>query len=154
MQENATTPVSSAPSLSSNTDSNTDSSTSANNGGVGRLSRGMIVLISRVATVAALGSCIYNILFGHIPFHDLDASTRVRKLIMNEFPATMADTLFGDLTLGCWHGVYDFIGAVEQDILWQLQRAPDEQKYCRNESQGEIDHMQSLLLAECEDFFG
>jgi hypothetical protein len=49
----------------------------------------------------ALGSYFYNIRYGYISFHDLDAPTRVRKLVRNEFPSTSQDDLFGDLIQAC-----------------------------------------------------
>ena len=65
----------------------------------------------------SLASCIYTIRYGHRPYHDLEAPTRVRKLIMNRFPSTAADIIFGDLTQKCWHGYYDSIEAVEREVI-------------------------------------
>ena len=65
----------------------------------------------------ALGLCIYTIQFGYKPFHDLDAPTRVLKFIMNEFPPTSTDTLFGDIICKCWYGVYNSISDLEQAII-------------------------------------
>jgi hypothetical protein len=101
----------------------------------------------------SLASCIYTIRFRHKPSHHLDAPTRVRKLIMNEFPSSSTDSLFGDLTCKCWHGVYDSIGAVEQDILSRLRGRPGAGEYPRNETVGQMDDMEPLmLLTECEEF--
>lgn len=65
----------------------------------------------------SLASCIYTIRYGHRPYHDLEAPTRVRKLIMNRFPSTAADLIFGNLTQKCWHGYYDSIEAVEREVI-------------------------------------
>jgi serine/threonine protein kinase len=101
----------------------------------------------------SLGSCVYTIRFGYKPFHDLDAPVRVRRLIMNEFPSTSADILFGEITRRCWHGVYESIGAVEQDILSQLGRSPAVGIHPKNMMLGQIGDIESLmLLAECEEF--
>jgi serine/threonine protein kinase len=65
----------------------------------------------------SLASCIYTIRFGHIPFYDVKAPIRVQRLIMNQFPSTTADAVFGDLTQKCWHGVYHSVEAVEHEVI-------------------------------------
>lgn len=65
----------------------------------------------------ALASCIYTIRFGHIPFHDLQAPGRVQRLVMNQFPETKADSIFGDLTQKCWQSDYSSVKAVQDEIL-------------------------------------
>jgi hypothetical protein len=70
----------------------------------------------------SLASCIYTIRFGHIPFHDIEAPTRVRRLIMNEFPATAADCIFGALIQKCWHGGYYSIKAVDHEVTSLLEK--------------------------------
>jgi serine/threonine protein kinase len=96
----------------------------------------------------SLGSCFYNIRYGHIPFHDLDAPTRVRKLMQNEFPSTFHDTLFGDLIQACWQGVYMSIDTINMDILPQLlgSNAADDRTF------EDMDRLQVLLLDECNKF--
>ncbi|KAF2454210.1 kinase-like domain-containing protein [Lineolata rhizophorae] len=58
-------------------------------------------LASPLSEQFSLASCIYTIRFGHKPFHDIEAPIRVRQLIMNRFPSTAADVIFGDLTYKC-----------------------------------------------------
>jgi hypothetical protein len=48
---------------------------------------------------------------------ELDAPTRVLKLIMNQFPLTSTDPLFGNIIRNCWYGVYGTISDLEQAIL-------------------------------------
>ena len=64
----------------------------------------------------ALASCLYNIRFGNKPFHQLNAPTRVLKLIRNEFPATSADHVFGATIQKCWKGAYGSIGDLQEVI--------------------------------------
>jgi len=100
----------------------------------------------------SLGSCIYNIRFGHVPLHELDPPTRVQRLRANEFPSTSGDTLFGDLTRGCWHGTYNSIGEIEQDVYSRIHGHHNLQ-LLKNGSSGSMDDVQSnMLLAECKDF--
>ena len=70
----------------------------------------------------SLASCIYTIRFGHVPFHDMDAPLRVRRLIMNQFPSTAADVIFGDLTQKCWEGGYYSVKAVEHEVMSLLEK--------------------------------
>jgi serine/threonine protein kinase len=70
----------------------------------------------------SLASCIYTIRYGHKPYHDLEAPTRVQQLIMNRFPSTAADLVFGDLTQKCWNGHYDSVKAVEREVISLLQK--------------------------------
>ena len=101
----------------------------------------------------SLGSCIYNIRFGHKPHHDLDAPARVRKLMMSEFPATSADGLLGVLTTNCWRGVYDSICTVEQEILLALGRCSNFGEHTEKDAIQQInDTMSHILLSECEQF--
>lgn len=107
----------------------------------------------------SLGSCIYNIRFGHKPHHDLDASTRIRKLMMNDFPSTSADCIFGKLTTKCWYGSYASIYAVEQDILLALGQCSGFEERSENGEHSEKDPTQHIndmlshsLLSECEFF--
>lgn len=101
----------------------------------------------------SLGSCIYNIRFGHKPHHDLDASVRVRKLMMNEFPSTSADSLLGKVTTNCWYGIYDSIYTLEQEILLVLGRCFVFERYPEKEVDQQIDDTLShILLSECELF--
>ncbi|KAF2194753.1 hypothetical protein K469DRAFT_617378 [Zopfia rhizophila CBS 207.26] len=101
----------------------------------------------------SLASCVYTIRFGHKPFHDIDAPIRVRKLIMNRFPSTSTDVVFGDLTRKCWHGFYDSISAVEQDILSLLRRRTSVEENSNNDTLGGMDDMQCLMLRlECNEF--
>lgn len=96
----------------------------------------------------SLGSCIYTIRYGHKPWHDLDSSIRVRKIIKNELPSTLADSLFGDITRKCWDGLYVSICAVERDILSLLQRHRGMAEYHPKNETLE----QDMLLAECKEF--
>lgn len=101
----------------------------------------------------SLGSCIYNIRFGHKPHHDLDAPVRVRKLMVNQFPSTSGDGLLGKVTTNCWYGVYDSICAVEQEILLVLGRCSVFERCPEKEAYQQIDDTQShILLSECELF--
>lgn len=111
----------------------------------------------------SLGSCIYNIRFGRKPHHDLDPPTRVRKLMMNDFPSTSADYLFGALTNNCWYGgIYDSIYTVEQEILLALGRCFDSCEEQQQHHETEMEKRQitldddtpihELLLNECEMF--
>lgn len=94
----------------------------------------------------ALGSCIYTIRFGHIPFHDMDGHAMTKKLILNQFPSTSADTLLGDVMQRCWDGFYDSISALEQDIVSQLKRHASVIQYLKNETQWEMNDPQPLML--------
>jgi len=96
----------------------------------------------------SLGSCFYNIRYGHIPFTDLDAPTRVLKLMRNEFPSTIHDKIFGDLIQACWHGVYTSINTISTDILPQLlgSKLADDRNF-----EG-MDRLQERLLNECNMF--
>jgi len=97
----------------------------------------------------ALGSLFYTIRFGHEPYHDLEASTRVWKLIKNEFPATSYDDVSGDIIRGCWCSEYSSIGELQEAIRNRLCGHPwkTERKW---ES---VNQWRSLLLlAECLTF--
>lgn len=96
----------------------------------------------------SLGSCFYNIRYGHIPFNDLDAPTRVQKLMQNEFPSTFQDTLFGDLIKACWQGVYMSINTINVGVLPQLlgSNVADDRIF------EDMDRLQVLLLDECNKF--
>lgn len=79
-------------------------------------------LASPLSEQFSLASCIYTIRFGYIPFHDIDAPIRVRRLIMNQFPATATDVIFGDLTQNCWDGGYHSIKAVGHEVMSLLEK--------------------------------
>lgn len=94
----------------------------------------------------ALASCIYTIRSGHIPFSELDAPVRVRRLMNNEFPSTANDAEFGSLILGCWQGQYASITAVYNDIKPRYEAAS-----VYDVVKDSFDPMPSLL-SECKDF--
>lgn len=95
----------------------------------------------------ALASCIYTIRFNQIPMVDLDAPSRVQKIIKNEMPQTEDET-FGDLIQSCWQGKYASIAAVYEDIKSRLDA---ESEY--DESGSECELLQgSDLLAQCKEF--
>ena len=107
----------------------------------------------------AFASCIYNIRFGYEPHHDVDGPTMLQKMIKNEFPSTSADFLFGQLTTDCWHGIYDSIASIEQDILLALEQCRHYEQHLENGEHPEKDTTQHLedtlsdtLLRECESF--
>ena len=64
----------------------------------------------------ALASCIYTIRFGHIPLHELEAPTKIQRLIKSDFPSTQEDRIFGHVMMNCWQGKYDSIVAVDSEI--------------------------------------
>ncbi|KAG6288346.1 hypothetical protein E4U09_005631 [Claviceps aff. purpurea] len=99
----------------------------------------------------ALGSCIYTIRFGHIPFHELDTPDRVRKLMNNEFPSRENDAEFGDVTLSCWQGQYTSVSAVYDDIKARCDGLGYDTESFSDVSEDLIYDMPSLV-AECEDF--
>lgn len=96
----------------------------------------------------ALGSCFYNIRWGHIPFHDLDPPTRVRKLMRNEFPSTSTDALFGDLIQSCWQGTFESINNITNDILPGLLSLD----VAKDRDVDGAERLQALLVADCNDF--
>ncbi|KAL5405735.1 hypothetical protein PMIN06_002781 [Paraphaeosphaeria minitans] len=65
----------------------------------------------------SLASCIYAIRSGHKPFHNIEAPIRVRRLIMNQFPSTAADPIFGNLIQKCGQGGFHSVEAVEHEIV-------------------------------------
>jgi len=81
----------------------------------------------------SLASCIYTIRFGHKPFHDIEAPVRVRRLIMNQFPSTAADLIFGDLTQECWHGGYHSVEAVEHEVVSLLEKHTDVERHVESD---------------------
>ncbi|KAH0441706.1 hypothetical protein CcaCcLH18_01966 [Colletotrichum camelliae] len=94
----------------------------------------------------ALASCIYTIRFNRIPMADLDAPTRVQKIIKNEMPPT-EDEVFGDLIQDCWQGKYASIADV-YDVI--RSRLGAESEYAPG---AEPEILQgSDLLAQCQDF--
>ncbi|KAF1921460.1 kinase-like domain-containing protein [Ampelomyces quisqualis] len=82
----------------------------------------------------SLASCIYTIRFGHKPFHDIEAPIRVRRLIMNQFPSTAADPIFGELTQACWHGGYISIEAVYHEVVSLLEKHTVVEKHFENDT--------------------
>lgn len=97
----------------------------------------------------ALGSLFYTIRFGHEPYHNLEASTRVSKLIKNEFPTTSKDDVFGDIIRECWSCEYSSIGELREAILtrlcghhWKTERKLEPVNQWRS----------LMLLAECLSF--
>ena len=107
----------------------------------------------------AFASCVYNIRYGQIPFHDLDSPSRVQKLIKNELPSTADDLEYGNLIWACWHGEYASIQKVQQEVASQkfsgaCAVAEDVESSLgveRGGEGGEDDEMQ-MLRRECEDF--
>ncbi|KAH8904077.1 hypothetical protein BR93DRAFT_946878 [Coniochaeta sp. PMI_546] len=95
-------------------------------------------LAGPVSEQFSLASCICTIRFGHWPWHDLDPSVRVRKLLRNEFPAVSAESpLRRD---------------IKQDILVRLEGTVVSQDL-RQEALSEEDAVEYLKLrAECEEF--
>lgn len=94
----------------------------------------------------ALASCIYTIRFGHIPFCELEAPDRVRRLMNHNYPSTENDEEFGSMTLRCWLGQYESINDVYKEI-----KARDEAK-CVSDIPVDSFPQMSSLLAECEAF--
>lgn len=111
-------------------------------------------LAGPVSEQFALGSFIYTIRFGNKPFHELDEPTRVWKVIKNEFPATLADEVFGDIIHQCWCGVYCSIGDLEKAVLSRLSKLSGELVEPSNgETAGAIDQgLPPMLLDECKEF--
>lgn len=99
----------------------------------------------------ALGSCIYTIRFQHVPWHDIDAPTRVRKLMRGEFPDPSNDSLFGEITSQCWLGTYKTVHAVEEEVVHRLQAKRGVQEV--KNMLGFINLTLHLSLeAECDEF--
>ncbi|KAI5464444.1 kinase-like domain-containing protein [Mariannaea sp. PMI_226] len=69
----------------------------------------------------SLGSCIYSIRFQHIPWHNIDPPVRVCKLMHNEFPETSSDIPFGEVIKDCWHGRFNSVHAVEEEVVRLLR---------------------------------
>ncbi|KAK8048250.1 protein kinase domain-containing protein [Apiospora phragmitis] len=101
---------------------------------------------SPISEQFALASCIYTVRFGHIPLRELDAPSRVQKLINNEFPPTEKDEIFGAVTLSCWQGQYVSIAAVYEDIKSRCDATS-----ASDVVEGSSQKMPNLL-AECEGF--
>ncbi|KAJ4317760.1 hypothetical protein N0V84_007197 [Fusarium piperis] len=95
----------------------------------------------------SLGSFIYTIQFGHEPWHEIDGPEQILKLIRNEFPDASGDEVFGEIIRKCWHGEYDSMRAVEQDILSRLGL-----EEAQNDCSGMDQEFSSMLLAECKAF--
>ncbi|KAH7232119.1 kinase-like domain-containing protein [Fusarium solani] len=95
----------------------------------------------------SLGSCIFTIQFGHEPWHEIDEPQKILKLIRNEFPDASGDEVFGEIIQKCWHGKYDSIREVEQDILSRLGL-----EEAQNDCSGIDEEFSSMLVAECEAF--
>ncbi|KAJ4208383.1 hypothetical protein NW767_001487 [Fusarium falciforme] len=95
----------------------------------------------------SFGSCIFTIQFGHEPCHEIGEPQKILKLIRNEFPDASADELFGEIIRKCWHGKYDSMRAVEQDILNRLGLVEGQ-----NDSSGIDQEFSSMLAAECKAF--
>ena len=93
----------------------------------------------------AIGSCIYNIRAGFQPFHDL-GPVMVQKLIHNDFPSTVNDSLFGDIILRCWLGKYSTIRHLGQAIF-NSRRA-----FNAEGDSSAKDSAEDPLLSECEAF--
>ncbi|CRK20316.1 Carbon catabolite-derepressing protein kinase like [Verticillium longisporum] len=94
----------------------------------------------------ALASCIYTIRFGHIPLRELDAPSRIQKMMRHDFPSTKKDDIFGHVTLKCWQGKYNSIAAVYHEVQschkaeWEV------------ESPETLGHEIATLTSECETF--
>ncbi|CCE32190.1 uncharacterized protein CPUR_06050 [Claviceps purpurea 20.1] len=99
----------------------------------------------------ALGSCIYTIRFGHIPFSELDFHIMVRKFIKNEHPSTDNDIEFGGVTQNCWQGQYASVSAAYDDIKARCDGLGYDIESFSDVSEDSIHDMPSLV-AECKDF--
>ncbi|KAG6160683.1 hypothetical protein E4U51_007457 [Claviceps purpurea] len=99
----------------------------------------------------ALGSCIYTIRFGHIPFSELDFHIMVRKFIKYEHPSTDNDIEFGGVTQNCWQGQYASVSAAYDDIKARCDGLGYDIESFSDVSEDSIHDMPSLV-AECKDF--
>ena len=106
-------------------------------------------LVGLTSEQFALGSLFYTIQFGHEPYHDLEAATRVWKLIKNVFPTTSNDDVFGDIIRGCWCCKYSSISELQETILNRLSVHP-------RKTERKLDLVNQwrslMLLAECLSF--
>jgi serine/threonine protein kinase len=98
----------------------------------------------------SLGSCIYNIRFGHPPFDDLESPVRVKRMAEGDFPQTSSDEQYGGIISACWRGTYNSIGAIKLQVD-QLQKNRDTDTTAM-EYTG-VDGIESwCLLAECRAY--
>lgn len=101
----------------------------------------------------AFASCLYFIRFGHIPFHELEAPTRIQNFITGEYPATHQDEFFGRIILNCWLGKYPSIAAVKQEIESALLSVPHHSELEQDDADGSLGEKEcGRLLDDCRAF--
>lgn len=73
-------------------------------------------LLSVQGDIFALGSILYEIMTGVIPYHKLSEKEIEVQYSKKDFPETKSLGSVGDIIMGCWQGQYDCIDSIVIDM--------------------------------------
>jgi serine/threonine protein kinase len=73
-------------------------------------------LLSVQGDIFALGSTLYEIMTGVVPYHELSEEEIEARYSKRDFPETKSLGLVGGIIMGCWQGRYDCVDSIVTDM--------------------------------------